>query len=106
MKNILDKKVTGSLYKGLTWREFAHKIINKAIPDYAQPIEYNYLTDVVFEAEQTRFGLGDDFWAVPNNIEYLKQRFVTMDKNSFFIVMDGRKTRLPPEVITLIVEQL
>lgn len=110
MKTILDKKVTGSIYKGITWREFADKVITDLIPNYVQPIVYDYAPDTIFDMEHKRFGKGDSFWKVPNTLPELKSRFETMDKNCFAISIGDKgrthTTKVPREVIEIVIGQI
>lgn len=106
MKPILDKKVTGSIYKGLTWREFSDKVITDLLINYFRPLEYKYMPDAIFDTEIKSFGIGDEYWGVTNNLEELKNNFIKMDKNSFSIYVDKCRTKLPPQVIELIVSKI
>lgn len=119
MKNILDSKVTGSMFVGSTWREFAERIPDYFLGYCAQPIVFIPSTVLEMKKGKTvslydglqelRFGRGDTYWKYPNNLNELKANYPNMD-GVFYIQTKERsrtyRTKLPKEVMDIFIAQL
>jgi hypothetical protein len=116
---ILERKVTGSLFIGVTWAEFANKINDFFIPQFTRPIlfipsAYSDLkkgkaVSLTGSLQEQTFGKGDQFWNITDNLQELKANYPHMEGSFYIRCKDkGRtlKTLLPKEVIELVIQKL
>lgn len=119
MKSILDKKVTGSMFVGSTWREFAERIQSYFLGYCAQPIVFipsaflklqkGESVSMYAGLQELRFGRGDAYYRYPDNLNELKANYPNMD-GVFYIQTKERsrtyRTKLPKEVMDIFIAQL
>ena len=97
MKRTLDKKVTGSLFKGSTWDEFLNHIRDYFIPRFNKPILIVPKTDVLFNLGEIRFGDEN----LDELFEYV-EREPKENYNTFISIIEGGKrykTKIPSDII-------
>lgn len=107
--DILNKKVTGNLYKGETWGFFLDKIFDHFLLEFIYPIKCTPQTNLLFDAAIEKFGYGGGLFDQPNNLFNLIEKYnKTTCTLSICIKNKGRKfeTRLPKEISDLLVERI
>jgi hypothetical protein len=93
-ENILDKKVTGSLYKNHTWKEFITVDINEFLNTFNKPVNFENISDSLVDNFSKNFG--------KNDLHELKQLINKYpDGQISIIISDGGrkfKTKIPKEL--------
>ena len=93
----LQKKVTGSLYKGETWDKFLNEIPATLLPKYVAPILFVPLTNTLIDNMEKRFG--------EDNVDELETAIIANKKDGYEIYLSisedrkNYKTRIPDELI-------
>jgi len=104
-KNIFDKKVTGCLFKGVTWGEFVDRIFDFFLPTVNRPISLKRQTDLLFELNSGRFGIGG------YNYSYNLDKILSFGPYSYMSIICTDKDRtfetiLPDEVASEVIRRV
>ncbi len=95
---ILDKKVTGALFKGETWGKFLEKVTEYFLPRFNKPILLKNQSDTLSENVSFSYGEADTDKFIE---DYSKYPTATV-----YIQASGYKTKLPREVSDKLVLKL
>ena len=106
-KSVLNRKITGSLYKGKKWSEFPDLFINGLLKVINKPIHYYYVSRTLGDYADKYFGdIDNELFGIKSNLSELVDNFHTMNKDAFFASAEGRKMKIPAEVMSIIIKKL
>lgn len=98
MTNILENKVKGNLFKGVTNKEFCDKVLSYFVPTFNKPIQY----------ENNTWGAYFHAYIGKDNLSVIKLFNGSGGKFHVIVSDKGRKfkTELQPQMIDYIINQI
>ena len=102
----LNRKITGAIFKGEKWIDFPDKMIDYFLPNYPRFLHYYFVTNILGNYADEYFGTGGGVYNLENNISNLINNYSTMRKDAFFIKAEGRRMKIPAEVMDIFIQKL